>query len=63
MKKYPQYVIMPNHFHAIVIFERVDMESAENGRIWNPQKTGGYGILPYTVNGFFEADLVTISVN
>ncbi|MDD2362825.1 MAG: transposase [Oscillospiraceae bacterium] len=24
----PQYVVMPNHFHAIVIVERADMESA-----------------------------------
>ncbi|MDD2362347.1 MAG: hypothetical protein PHH84_05250 [Oscillospiraceae bacterium] len=36
---------MPNHFHAIVIVERADMESDENGRIWNP---------PLLV---FEADL------
>ena len=24
----PQYVIMPNHFHGIVVLERADMESA-----------------------------------
>ncbi|MEG1624499.1 MAG: transposase, partial [Raoultibacter sp.] len=24
----PQYVIMPNHFHAIIVAERADMESA-----------------------------------
>ncbi|MDD2362058.1 MAG: hypothetical protein PHH84_03745 [Oscillospiraceae bacterium] len=48
MKQYPRYVVIPNHFHAIVVVERADMESAENGRIWNP---------PLRFVVVFEADL------